>query len=263
MTATNENSSRGRGGERLNSRLRLPSIGPSQDQVNRTPRKRASISHHHSSTYVDYDGTFDVAEYFEEYFRTFRPNEDRSLNKNLKWRSSFPSDLKNSLGDLLPVVMDGTRHRIDRRAITDNAVACCCLHYALPKLWADDGIRRIKEAHDQIRRGRSTSRDEGLVDFITEIMSRFPFSLPSGGYSTTGASLHVPQTIYNMIYGLANGLGMKLCDVAALSFMLAISRSSAGVSSKKQANFSEGVSFFLSRVACMADMVEAGLKGAL
>lgn len=262
MTATNENSSRGRGGERLNSRRRLPSIELSQDQVNRTPRKRASISHH-PSTYVDYDGTFDVAEYFEEYFRTFRPNADRGLNKNLKWRSSFPSDLKNSLGDLLPVVMDGSPHRIDRRAITDNAVACCCLHYALPKLWADEGISRLMEARERIRRGRSTSRHEDIVDLVSEIMNRFPFSLPSGGHSTTGASFHVPPEIYDSLYGLAKGLGMTISDVAALAFMLAISRSIIGVSPKKQAYFSEGVDFFLYRAACWADMVEAGLKGAL
>lgn len=217
------------------------------------------------STFEDYDNSFDVAEYFSEHFQSFRPDIDRSLNKNLKWRSSsFPSDLKNSLGDILPVVTDNTpRHLLDGRSITDNTVACCCLHYALPKLWADDGISRIMKAQDQIRRGRSTSRDEGLVDFISEVMNRLPFSLPSGGHSTTGASFHVPQAIYNMIFGLAEGLGMTIGNVAALALMLAISRSSAGVSSMKRARFSDGVDFFLSRVACMADMVDAGLKGAL
>ena len=175
MKATNENSSRGRGGENLNSRLQLPSIRPSQDQVNSTPRKRVAISPD-PSTFVDYDEIFDVADYFVEHFLSFRPSEDRSLNKNLKWRSSFPSDLKNSLGDLLPVVTDSIPLRgFDRRAITDNTVACCCLYYALPKLWADDGICRIKEAHGQIRRGRSTSRDEGLVEIV---YSCCEFSVP-------------------------------------------------------------------------------------
>lgn len=216
------------------------------------------------ATYEEYGNTFDVAEYFSEHFLSFRPDIDRSLNKNLKWRSSFPSDLKNSLGDLRPVVTDSISTRLlDRRSITDNTVACCCLHYALPKLWADNGISRIMQAREQIGRGRSTSRDEDLVDFISEIMNRLPFSLPSGGYSTTGASFHVLQATYNMIYGLAEGLGMAISDVAALALMLAISHASAGVSSKKQTKFSEGVDFFLSRVACMADMVDAGLKGAL
>jgi hypothetical protein len=216
------------------------------------------------STFEDYENALDVAEYFSDHFRLFRPDLDRSLNKNLKWRSSFPSDLKNSLGDLLPVVMDNiSRHQLDRRSITDNTVACCCLHYALPKLWADDGISRIMEARNQIRRGRSTSRDEALVDFISEIMNSLPFSLPSGGCSPTRASFHVPQSIYNSIYGLSDDLGMGIGDVAALALMLAISRSSAGVSSMKQIKFSEGVEFFLSRVACMADMVDAGLKRAL
>lgn len=220
--------------------------------------KRATLP----SAHRDHEDVFDVAEYFSEHFHEFRPDFDRSLNKNLKWRASFPSDLKNSLGDLLPIITDNLPS-YDRRSLTDNTVACCCLHYALPKLWEDKGISRIREAREQIRRGRSDSRDEDLVDFISEIMNRFPFSLPSGGHSTTGASFHVPQTIYDMIYGLAKELGMGISDLAAMAFMLAVSRASAGISSKKQEKFSERVDFFLYRAICMADMVRAGLRRAL